>query len=437
MSRFSLFFIDRVANYTASDGLIRRIFDEEFERLKGRFPFYAGLTAQEVRSAYFAQWASPTFVDTRLRYIRLLLTTGLLKGFRAEITQRRVQPTPIITRFDVEEKIGSRLLSGLIDTMMYSLALQGSEEALHRGIVIPTPDAVHAGLEAMSLQHRLVLLVSVLAALIGVMNETRHWLSLLEGHLQRLDGQRTGHPLRHCPADNAARAQIQDGGQVEPPFQSRDVSDVGQPLLIRLFGGKVPFQQVGSHGMGLVALGGRLESPFMLGPDVIPPHQARNPVLTALPTQRQERVIDAWAAIGLVVITMDDLDLLQELSIRHLSLAGRPGVPGVVATARHLQHLAHAIHWQLTSILFDELESHLFGCEKMATAFFRMSRSCLTISNSRCRCRSSSSAAGMRPWPGNGVFPLGFTLALPPVQAAPGNAQIVFNLTGALARGLP
>ncbi len=51
----SLFFIDRVANYTARDGLIRRIFDEEYERLRGRFPFYAGLRADQVRSAYFAQ----------------------------------------------------------------------------------------------------------------------------------------------------------------------------------------------------------------------------------------------------------------------------------------------------------------------------------------------------------------------------------------------
>ena len=51
----SLFFIDRVANYTAPDGIIRRIFDEEFERLKGRSPLFAGLNAAEVRSAYFAK----------------------------------------------------------------------------------------------------------------------------------------------------------------------------------------------------------------------------------------------------------------------------------------------------------------------------------------------------------------------------------------------
>lgn len=51
----SLFFIDRVANYTAPDGIIRRIFDEEFERLKDRSPFFRQRRAEEVRSAYFAK----------------------------------------------------------------------------------------------------------------------------------------------------------------------------------------------------------------------------------------------------------------------------------------------------------------------------------------------------------------------------------------------
>jgi type III restriction enzyme len=51
----SLFFIDRVANYTAPDGLIRLIFDEEFERLKRQYPFYAEIRPEQVRSAYFAK----------------------------------------------------------------------------------------------------------------------------------------------------------------------------------------------------------------------------------------------------------------------------------------------------------------------------------------------------------------------------------------------
>ncbi len=51
----SLFFIDRVANYTAAGGLIRRLFDEEYERLRPRWPFYAGRAPEAVRAAYFAK----------------------------------------------------------------------------------------------------------------------------------------------------------------------------------------------------------------------------------------------------------------------------------------------------------------------------------------------------------------------------------------------
>jgi len=50
----SLFFIDRVANYTVKDGIIRKIFDEEFNKLRKQYPFYEKFKAEEVRSAYFA-----------------------------------------------------------------------------------------------------------------------------------------------------------------------------------------------------------------------------------------------------------------------------------------------------------------------------------------------------------------------------------------------
>ncbi len=53
----SLFFIDRVANYTNEEGIIRRIFDEEFDRLKRRFPCFRDREAAEVRGAYFARSA--------------------------------------------------------------------------------------------------------------------------------------------------------------------------------------------------------------------------------------------------------------------------------------------------------------------------------------------------------------------------------------------
>lgn len=51
----SLFFVDRVKNYTADDGLIKRLFDESFERLKRHYDEYKDLSASEVREGYFAK----------------------------------------------------------------------------------------------------------------------------------------------------------------------------------------------------------------------------------------------------------------------------------------------------------------------------------------------------------------------------------------------
>ena len=50
----SLFFIDRVANYVRDDGLIKLLFDEAFENIKKRYPYYANWLAAEVRKGYFA-----------------------------------------------------------------------------------------------------------------------------------------------------------------------------------------------------------------------------------------------------------------------------------------------------------------------------------------------------------------------------------------------
>lgn len=51
----SLFFIDRVKNYTAEDGLIKRLFDEEFEKLKHGYDEFKNFSAHEVREGYFAK----------------------------------------------------------------------------------------------------------------------------------------------------------------------------------------------------------------------------------------------------------------------------------------------------------------------------------------------------------------------------------------------
>ncbi len=50
----SLFFIDKVENYAAHDGVIRTLFAEAFNDLKAKYPEWAKRTPEEVSGAYFA-----------------------------------------------------------------------------------------------------------------------------------------------------------------------------------------------------------------------------------------------------------------------------------------------------------------------------------------------------------------------------------------------
>lgn len=66
----SLFFIDKVANYVDKDGVIKKIFDESFEKLKKGQPYFEKLQAEEVREGYFAKKQtknqSEEYVDTAI-----------------------------------------------------------------------------------------------------------------------------------------------------------------------------------------------------------------------------------------------------------------------------------------------------------------------------------------------------------------------------------
>ncbi|MCK6543330.1 DEAD/DEAH box helicase family protein [bacterium] len=54
----TLFFIDRVANYTEENGLIRLLFDKAFHRLRKGNSFFENLKPEDVRQAYFAKKAT-------------------------------------------------------------------------------------------------------------------------------------------------------------------------------------------------------------------------------------------------------------------------------------------------------------------------------------------------------------------------------------------
>jgi type III restriction enzyme len=66
----SLFFIDKVANYIENDGIIKKLFDDAYEKQKAKFPFYKGWSASQVRQGYFAKKTAKNkpdeFIDTAI-----------------------------------------------------------------------------------------------------------------------------------------------------------------------------------------------------------------------------------------------------------------------------------------------------------------------------------------------------------------------------------
>lgn len=65
----SLFFIDKVANYVTNDGVIKKLFDEAFEKQKQKFPYYKGWSPEQVRKGYFASKKNKNateYVDTSI-----------------------------------------------------------------------------------------------------------------------------------------------------------------------------------------------------------------------------------------------------------------------------------------------------------------------------------------------------------------------------------
>ena len=101
--------------------------------------------------------------------------------------------------------------------------------------------------------------------------------------------------------------------------------------------------------------------------------------------------INAWRAISLQMLFKYLPNFLLEMSIFSFPLAGGTLAPGVKAAFRDREYTAHYHYWKLTLMLFNKLIFHRWSREKMLTTFFRISRSCCTLSNSRFKREISSS----------------------------------------------
>ena len=148
-------------------------------------------------------------------------------------------------------------------------------------------------------------------------------------------------------------------------------------------------RRLGASGKVLgVAVGCGPKPPPAPGPDAVSPHQVGDPVSSHPAALSLQRGMHAGAAIAVPAVGMDAADGVDQRPVaRGQAGAFWPTSPRVVAAGADLQHRAHHPHDKHRPVVFDELEPHLGGPEKMLMAFFKMSRSIRVRSSSFCRRR--------------------------------------------------
>ena len=138
------------------------------------------------------------------------------------------------------------------------LCLDRLEEGLDSGVVIAVALAAHRYPESVLAQKLLIIVRTVLAATVGVVNATLGRLPQRHSHLQRSDRQVVLHPVAHRPANDTPGMQIEDDRQVEPAFSGPHIADVTGPLLVRLICMEIPVQQVWRDVEAVIAVGRHL-----------------------------------------------------------------------------------------------------------------------------------------------------------------------------------
>ena len=161
----------------------------------------------------------------------------------------------VVESVDVFEEGNCDLPAGLPVSAPDHFRLEGFEKALDRCVVIAVPFAAHRRCQAVFAQDFLVVVRTVLAATIRVMDASLGWLAQGDGHVQGTDRQVLLHPVADRPPDHPAGMQVEDDGQIDPAFARPDIGDVARPFLVGLARSEILLQQIRRDVERVVAVG--------------------------------------------------------------------------------------------------------------------------------------------------------------------------------------
>src|SRR6266850_2022124 len=312
-----------------------------------------------------------------------------------------MQALAVIEDLDVFEDCSLRLLSGVEGTEVHEFILQRTEEALGTGVVVAVAFGGHALMQSMGFEQLRIGTDDVLAASISVMNQTGLRSPAAQRHRERIEHEFAVEQVMHRPAHHTPAEQIEQRRQIEPALPGGDERDITHPDPVGSAHLKALLQQVRNHGLALARPGRDPEAQLAPRLDSGQPSQSCHPVASAANALGEQFLPGLQRPVSFARFEMNTADVFEQDAILQDPPAGLTSEPGVKPASRHLQQFAHPVHREMTVVLFDEHEPQLDSLAKKATAFFKMSRSSLTLSSSRLSRVSSSAISGCWPRPGN------------------------------------
>ena len=226
---------------------------------------------------------------------------------------------------------------GLVDeaTVLEHLGFEGAHERFCPGVVIRIGPCGHALADTCRGQHGAKSAAAILAATVAVEDEAACACAGGEGLAQGFSNEVAAQVIGELPADNAARAEVDDDGEVEPLFTGRDEGDVTGPDLIGQRGRGLSEQQIGRGCIGAAIAGLWHVGLWLEGVEAVFAHEATHTGGGADEVLRGELFPDASVAVAPSMMPEDGGDGLGHVGVAELTFGGLSGV--VITAAGHVE----------------------------------------------------------------------------------------------------
>ena len=201
--------------------------------------------------------------------------------------------------------------------------------------------------------------------------------------------------VAQLPADNHPREKINKNDQIHPPIVNLKIRDIRYPGNARPADRKLPIQNIRRNRKIMFRV--RCYPEFFpdAGAKSVFAHKTLDPSRAHRPTLFAQIPSYFRAAGTFLTFRKQRSNPKFHPKLFHRPLTPRTPAPRVETTPRHLKDPAHLLDAPQRAVLGYEREYRFGSTEKMATAFFKMSRSRLRRSFSRWSCRMAASC-GLR-----------------------------------------